>query len=76
MVNNRIKRQLWDYSVIWVAEVMSMTYSSGNSSNEGIPLTNVTGETFDISEYLDFVSMTKFVSRIMLDYLLMNLGGG
>ena len=55
---------------------MSMTYSSGNSFNRGIPLTNVTGETFGISEYLDFVSMTKFVSRIMLDYLLMNLGGG
>ena len=31
-----------------------MTNSSANSVNGGIPPTNVTGETVDISKYLDF----------------------
>ena len=50
----RVPRQLWNYGVRWVLEVMSMTHSSENSVNEGIPLTNMTSKTVDISEYLDF----------------------
>ena len=37
-----------------------MAHYSENSANLGIPLTNVTGETIDISEYLDFGSHEKF----------------
>ena len=33
---------------------MSMTHYSANSFNGGITLKNVTGETVDISKYLDF----------------------
>ena len=54
MVKRRVPRQLWDYCVTLVSEVMSMTHSSSNCSNGGIPLTNITGETVDISEYIDF----------------------
>ena len=54
MVKKRLPRQLWDYGISSVPEVMSMTYSSANSVNGGIPLTHVTGETVDKSEYLEF----------------------
>ena len=37
-----------------------MAHYSENSVNGGFPLTNVTGETIDISEYLDFGSHEKF----------------
>eukprot|EP00957_Ditylum_brightwellii_P055756 4224760-Ditylum_brightwellii.AAC.1 len=33
---------------------MSMTHSSAGGLGDCIPLTKVTGETVDISEYLDF----------------------
>ena len=54
MVKKRIPSQLWGYGVCWVSEVMSMTHSSAKIVNGGIPLRNVTGETVDISKYLDF----------------------
>ena len=60
MIKKRVPRQLWDYGVSWVSEVMSMTHSSANSVNGGIPLTKVTGETVDTSEYLDFGFYEKF----------------
>ena len=53
MVNKRLSSQLWYYVKIWVSEVMSMTHSPENSVNGGIPLKNVTGDTVDISKYLD-----------------------
>ena len=54
---------------------MSITHSSANSVNGGIPLTKMNGKTVDISKYLDFGSMAKSGSRIILVYLLVNLGG-
>ena len=54
MVKKRVPKQLWDYGVIWVSEVMSMTHYSENSVNGGIALTKMNGKTVDISKYLDF----------------------
>jgi len=54
MVRRKVPRQLWDYGVVWCSEIMSLTHSSAGSINGCIPLENVTGETPDISEYLDF----------------------
>ena len=54
MVKKRVPRQLWYYGISWVSEVMTMTHSSENSVYGGIPQTSVTGETVDISKYLDF----------------------
>ena len=54
MLYKRVPRQLWEYGVSWVSEVMSITHYSYNIENGGIPLTNVTGKTVDITEYLDF----------------------
>ena len=53
MVNKMVPRQLWDYGISWVSELMSMTHYSENSVNSGIPLKNMTGENVDISEYID-----------------------
>ena len=53
MVRKRVPKQLWDYGVVWCSEIMSLTHSSAGSISGCIPLENVTGETPDISEYLD-----------------------
>ena len=75
MVNKGVPRKLWEYIVSWVSEVMPIHCSSESSVNEGISLTNVTSNTVDISEYLDVFLMTKYFSRIVLVYLLVNMGG-
>ena len=54
MVRKRVPRQLWDYGITWVAEIMSVTHSAAGEINGCVPLTKVTGETTNISEYLDF----------------------
>ena len=54
MIRRRVPKQLWDYGMVWCSEIMSMTYSSAGELTGSIPLEKVTGETPDISEYLDF----------------------
>ena len=55
MVRKRVPKKLWDYGMCWCSEVMSLTHSTaGNFNQSGIPREGVTGETEDISEYLDF----------------------
>ena len=38
----------------WCSEIMSVTHSSAGSLHGSIPLESISGETVDISEYLDF----------------------
>ena len=54
MVRNRVPQKLWDYGMKWVTDTSALTFSSARSLDGGIPLNEVTGETPDISEYLDF----------------------
>ena len=54
MVRKRVPKELWDYGMRWVSETMALTYTTAGSLRGQVPLTNVTGETADISEYLDF----------------------
>ena len=56
MVQKHVPRKLWDYGMRWVCETNGLTYSTtrGLGLNGGIPLEKVTGETINISEYLDF----------------------
>ena len=54
MVRKRVPRRLWDYGIVWVCEVMSMTANSSFALQGCTPLEQLTGETPDISEYLDF----------------------
>ena len=55
MIQKRVPEILWDYGLRWVSETSNMTYTSAGCLSKGtIPITEVTGETSDISEYLDF----------------------
>lgn len=47
-------RRLWSYGIPHVAKIMSMTASYSGNLDGRTPLEAITGETPDISEYLDF----------------------
>jgi hypothetical protein len=49
-----VTKLFWDYGLRWLCEIMSRTHTRTQRINGGIPLQNVTGETVDISNYLDF----------------------
>jgi hypothetical protein len=49
-----IPRKLWDYVFRWSSEVLQMTHVRSHRVDGGVPLEDVTGETVNISEYLDF----------------------
>jgi len=46
-----IPRRLWDYAVVHIARLMSLTVRAGG---DWTPMEEITGETPDISEYIDF----------------------
>ncbi|KAI2504020.1 Reverse transcriptase (RNA-dependent DNA polymerase) [Fragilaria crotonensis] len=54
MVKRRVPRRLWDFGIVWVCETMSLTANSSFALGGRTPTEQVTGETPDISEYLDF----------------------
>ena len=60
MLKKRETRQLWDYGVIWVSDMMSMTRYLENSDNRGITLTNLTVDTLDNSDNPKFGFYEKF----------------
>ncbi len=54
MIRKRVPRKLWDYGVRWTTQVMQRTSTQAGGLRGACPLQAVTGETVDISEYLDF----------------------
>ena len=54
MIRKRVTRKLWDYGMRWVCEIMQRTSTQAGGLNGCTPIESVTGETADISEYLDF----------------------
>ncbi|MEO6564809.1 MAG: hypothetical protein ABIO63_02135, partial [Casimicrobiaceae bacterium] len=54
MVRKKVPRRFWDYGAKWTCEVMQRTHTRLNQLDSGVPLEAITGETIDISEYLDF----------------------
>jgi hypothetical protein len=54
MTKRRVPKRLWDYGIVWVCEIMSLTANSSFALEGRTPVEQVTGETPDISEYLDF----------------------
>ena len=54
MTKRRVPKRLWDYGIVWVCETMSLTANSNFALGGRTPIEQVTGETPDISEYLDF----------------------
>ncbi len=54
MIRKRVPRRLWDYGIRWTCQIMQRTSTQAGSLRGDCPLQEVTGETVDISEYLDF----------------------
>ena len=54
MLKQRVPNRLWDYGIRWVCGIMQCTASNSRSLHGRTPLEQLTGETPDISEYLDF----------------------
>ena len=48
-IRRRVPRELWDYGIRWVSENTSLTHSSSGKLEGAVPLTEVIGETSDIS---------------------------
>ena len=54
MHRKSVPRRLWEYGLKWVSEVHVQTSSDAVDLKGSTPLERVTGDTVDISEYLDF----------------------
>ena len=54
MTKRDIPDRLWDFGLIWVCETGNLTASSSKYAGGRTSLELITGETPDISEYLDF----------------------
>lgn len=54
MMKKRVPRRLWDHGLIWICETGNLTVSSSRYANGRPALEIITGESCDISEYLDF----------------------
>lgn len=54
MTMKHVPKRLWDYGLCWVVEIMQHTASNAGSLKGRTGLEKVTGETPEISEYLDF----------------------
>ena len=54
MIRMRVPRRLWDHGIRWTTQVMQRTSTQAGGLRGACPLEAVTGETPDISEYLDF----------------------
>ena len=54
MVRRKVPQRLWDYGLRWVCEIQNRTSNTARGLDGKCPLEKVTGESVDISEYLDF----------------------
>ena len=54
MIRKRVPRKLWDYGYRWICEIQQRTHVRGHRIDGCVPLEEITGETIDISAYLDF----------------------
>jgi hypothetical protein len=54
MVQKNVPQRLWDYGLQWVCDIQNRTSNSSRGLEGRCPLERITGETVDISEYLDF----------------------
>ena len=54
MVRKKVPKRLWDYLTVWICETGNLSVSSSKYAHGRTSLEIITGETPDISEYLDF----------------------
>jgi hypothetical protein len=54
MIRKWVPQKLWDYGIRLTTQVMQRTSTQAGGLQGACPLEEVTGETVDILEYLDF----------------------
>jgi len=54
MMKRDVPKRLWDFGIQWVCETKNLTVSSSRYARGRTPLEIITGDTPDITEYLDF----------------------
>ena len=54
ILKNKVPERLWDYGLGWISKTGNLSISISRYSSGRTPLEYSTGETSDISEYLDF----------------------
>ena len=54
MMKRSVPKRFWDYGIVWVCETGNLSVSSSRHARGRTPLEIISGETPDISEYLDF----------------------
>ena len=54
MFQKKMPTEFWDYDMQWVCEIQQRTNIRTHQRDGGMPLENLTGETEDILDYLDF----------------------
>ena len=54
MTKKHVPKWLWDYGLRWVVEIMQRTASDADTLHGRRGLEKVTGDTPEISEYIDF----------------------
>ena len=54
MLKKKVPKRLWDYGFRWVCEIQNRTSNTARGLNGRCPLEKITGESVDITEYLDF----------------------
>jgi hypothetical protein len=53
MMKKKVPARLWDYGFRWVCEIQNRTSNTSRGLNGRCPLEKITGESVDITEYLD-----------------------
>ena len=54
MAKKKVPKRLWDYGITWISETGNLSVSSSRYANGRTSIEVITGETPDISEYIDF----------------------
>ena len=54
MMKRSVPKRFWDYGIVWVCETGNLSVSSSRHAGGRTPLEIISGETPDISEYVDF----------------------
>jgi hypothetical protein len=54
MVKRHVPKRQWDYGIVWACKIMSLTSNTAFNLEGQTPMEQITGETPDILEYLDF----------------------
>ena len=54
MIKKQVPKRLWDFGLVWICETANLTVSSSHYANGRTALEYITGDTPDISEYIDF----------------------